>query len=157
VTRQLLLVVVDVVVVVAISIGCGAWAPRWPDRWLDHDAFPLTRFPWESPAFFRRLRVPAMARRLPELGETFGGASKSAIPGRSREDMTRFLRELRRAEWVHWLSIGSSLVLALFNPWWLTVAFVTAVSAGNLPFLLVLRNNRFKTQRILDHKDGFPA
>jgi hypothetical protein len=153
VARQLLLVVVDIVVVVAVSIGVGAWAPRWPPSWLQHDPFPLVRMPWESVAFYRSLGVPRLARRLPELGSTFGGESKASLPGSRREDLTRYLQEVRRAEWVHWLSIASSLLLFLFNPWWLALAFVVAVTLGNLPFILVLRNNRFRIRRILD-KDG---
>ena len=148
--RQLLLVVIDIVVVVGISVGVGAWAPRWPDSWLGHDTFPLTRMPWETPRFFRRLGVPRLARRLPELGATFGGASKSSLPGTGHPDLARYLLEVRRAEWVHWISIAGSLLLVAINPWWLALAFVVAVTLGNLPFVLVLRNNRFRIQRILE-------
>ena len=147
---KLLLVALDVVVVVAVSIGVGAWAPRWPDRWLAHDTFPLTRLPGESLERYRRLGVPRLARRLPELGATFGGASKSALPGSTPDALRTYLREVRRAEWVHWLSVTGSLVLFAFNPWWLALAFVIAVLVGNLPFILVLRNNRLRITRILD-------
>ena len=147
------LIVIDVVLVVGVSVGVGAWAPRWPDSWVGHDAFPLTHLPWETPGFFRRVGVVRLARRLPELGDTFGGESKSALPGRTAVDLARYLREVRRAEWVHWLSIASTLLLFAFNPWWIALTFVVVVTLGNLPFILVLRNNRFRLQRILD-KDG---
>jgi hypothetical protein len=150
VARLLVLVVVDIVVVVTASIVVGAWAPRWPASWLGHDTFPLTRMPWESPAFFRRIGVPALARRLPELGSTFGGTSKSALPGTRSEHLADYLREVRRAEWVHWLSIASTLILFAFNPPALALVFVVGVTLGNLPFILVLRNNRFRLMRILD-------
>ena len=148
--RLIVLVVVDIVVVVTASIGVGAWAPRWPASWLGHDTFPLTRMPWESPAFFRRLGVPALSRRLPELGSTFGGESKAALPGLAADDLAAYLREVRRAEWVHWLSIAVTLVLLAFNPLWLALVFIVGVGLGNLPFILVLRNNRFRLLRILD-------
>ena len=147
--RQLLLVVIDIVVVVGISVGMGAWAPRWPSSWLARDVFPLTRMPWETPAFFRRLGVPRLARRLPEMGDTFGGASKAALPGTQPDDLAAYLVEVRRAEWVHWASMVGTAVLFAFNPWWLALAFVIVVALGNLPFVLVLRNNRFRIQRIL--------
>ncbi len=156
-TVQVWLVAVDIVVVVTLSIGLGATAPRWPDRWLDSDPFPLRRLPWESAGFFRRLRVGRLARRLPELGATFGGQAKSALPGSSRSHLADYLIEVRRAEWVHWLSVVSPLPLFLFNPWWLALTFLLAVSAGNLPFLLVLRNNRFRIQRIINHEEGAPT
>jgi hypothetical protein len=151
--HEIVLVVTDIVVVLGISVGFGAWAPRWPASWLGHDTFPLALWPWESARFYRRLRVPQLARRLPELGATFGGQSKSALPGRTARELAPYLREVRRAEWVHWLSIAGSLVLFGFNPWWLALAFVVAVSLGNLPFVMVLRNNRVRIQRIID-KDG---
>ncbi len=147
-----LLVVVDLVIVIGISVLIGAVAPRWPSRWLASDPVPLHRLPWESPSFFRRLRVHRWARRIPELGGAFGGASKDALPGLTGEALAGYLVEVRRAEWVHWGSVLGSLVLFAFNPWWLALAFAVAVTMGNLPFLIVLRNNRFRIQRILDHE-----
>jgi hypothetical protein len=147
------LVLVDVLVVVVTSVAVGAAAPRWPDAWLGHDTFPLARLPWESVERYRRWGVAALARRLPELGALFGGSSKSQLPGTSPGELTAYLREVRRAEWVHWWSIAWSFVLFLFNPIGLAVAFVAAVTLGNLPFILILRNNRFRLQRILDRSD----
>jgi glycosyl-4,4'-diaponeurosporenoate acyltransferase len=150
---QVLLIVIDILVVLTISIGGGALAPRWPDSWLTGDPFPLALAPWETPAFFRRLGIPRLARRLPELGDTFGGESKSQLPGTTRDHLIAYRMEVRRAEWVHWVSVVGSLVLFAFNPWWLALAFVIVVTAGNLPFILVLRNNRARITRIID-KDG---
>jgi hypothetical protein len=150
---QVLLIVIDILVVLAISIGVGALAPRWPDSWLDRDRLPLTLGSWETPAFYRRLRIPRLARRLPELGATFGGESKSQLPGTTPDHLIAYRREVRRAEWVHWASVAGALVLFVFNPWWLALAFVIVVTAGNLPFILVLRNNRARITRIID-KDG---
>ena len=153
-TSQLVwLVVIDIAIVAGVSIGMGAVAPRWPDRWLTRDLFPLTLQPWETPAFYRRLGTGRLARRLPELGATFGGESKSQLPGGRRDDLLAYLREVRRAEWVHWISIASSLLLFAFNPWWLALAFVVVVTAGNTPFVLVLRHNRLRIRRIID-RDG---
>jgi len=151
--RDLALVAIDIVLVVLVSIGTGAVAPRWPDSWLTRDVLPLRLWTWESVAFYRRLGVPRLARRLPELGATFGGESKSQLPGVSSTDLEAYLREVRRAEWVHWASVASPLVLFLFNPWGLALAFVIVVAAGNLPFIAVLRNNRLRIQRIID-RDG---
>lgn len=148
-TTLAVLVVIDIVLVAGVSVAVGATAPRWPASWLDSDPVPLRLMPWETPAFFRRLGVPALARRLPELGETFGGASKSALPGQTRAHLHEYLREVRRAEWVHWVSIASAVVLFAFNPWWLALVFVIGVTVGNLPFVLVLRNNRRRLRAII--------
>ena len=148
-----LLIVIDILVVLTISIGVGALAPRWPDSWLESDPFPLAFGPWETLSFYRGLRIPLLARRLPELGATFGGESKSQLPGVTREHLIAYRREVRRAEWVHWASVVGTVVLFAYNPWWLALAFVIVVTAGNLPFILVLRNNRVRITRIID-KDG---
>jgi hypothetical protein len=50
---------------------------------------------------------------------------------------------------VHWGSIAGSLVLFAFNPWWLALTFVLVVTAGNLPFILVLRHNRLRLLHVL--------
>jgi glycosyl-4,4'-diaponeurosporenoate acyltransferase len=142
VTRLVVLILIDIVIVAGISIGVGALAPRISVRYLGAEPFPLTFMPWESPVFFRALRVSKLARTLPELGATFGGESKSELPQRTVADMDRYLVELRRAEWVHWISIVSWVPLAFFNPWWLTALFAVIVISGNTLFLLILRRNR---------------
>ncbi len=150
--RIIWLVVIDLAVVIAISVAVGAWAPRWPVTWLRSDPLMLRRLPWESPEYFRRLRVSRWASRLPELGDIFGGQRKDALPGGTPEALQAYLVEVRRAEWVHWGSILGSLVLFTFNPWWLAAAFVLVVTLGNALFLLILRNNRFRIVRILDRE-----
>ena len=142
VTAWLILIGIDIVIVAGISIGVGAIAPRLPARTLRRDRFPLTLMPWEKPRFFRFFRTSKLARNLPELGETFGGESKSSIPGRNVEHIDRYLVELRRAEWVHWISIVSWVPLVFFNPWPVTLAFAVIVITGNTLFLLILRGNR---------------
>jgi hypothetical protein len=146
------LIAVDIVVVVGISVVVGATAPRWPDRWLSLDRFPLHLLPWESARFFRTLRVPVLAKRLPELGEAFGGQSKAEIPGHAPDELAGYLVEVRRAEWVHWLSIASTFPLFAFNPLWLSSVFCLAVTLGNLPFILILRNNRRRLLSIIARK-----
>ena len=135
------LIAIDIVIVAGVSIGVGALAPRLSARLFQSDVPPLTPMPWETPVFFRKLRVSQLARTLPELGETFGGESKSQLPGRTVQEMDRYLVEVRRAQWVHWVSLVSWVPLAFFNPWWITLLFAVIVIVGNTPFLLILRRN----------------
>lgn len=150
--RVLPMIAIDLVVVIAVSVLIGATAPRWPSRWLQRDRFLLTLLPWESASYFRALRVSRWAARLPELGSAFGGQRKDELTGTSPIALASYLVEVRRAEWVHWGSILATLVLFVFNPWWLALAFVVAVSVGNAPFLLILRNNRLRIERILERE-----
>lgn len=136
------LILIDIAIVAGASILIGAIAPRVSPRLLSRDFPPVVHLPWETPRFFRALRVQQLARRLPELGDTFGGASKNQLPGRSVSEIDLYLVEVRRAEWVHWFSVLTWIPLIFFNPWWLTLLFAVIVVGGNTLFLLVLRRNR---------------
>ncbi|MBM3670532.1 MAG: hypothetical protein FJW97_11110 [Actinobacteria bacterium] len=143
------LIAIDVLVVIVVSLAVGVSAPRWPGSWLTRDRLVLHRFPWETPTYFRRFPIATWARVLPEWGATFGGQSKRSIPDRDPLAIAAYLTELRRAEWVHWVSMFSWVPLAFFNPWWLTVAFAIIVVLGNAPFMMILRSNRMRMTSIL--------
>lgn len=143
-------IAIDIVVIVVISVAVGMSAPRWRGAWLERDGGLLRWAPWESAAFFRRLPLATWARTLPEWGATFGGRSKRQAPDRDPHAIAAYLVELRRAEWVHWASVLSWIPLAFFNPWWLTTVFAVGVTAGNAPFLLILRGNRLRLTSILN-------
>ncbi len=141
--RIALLVVVDLGVILVVTVAFGAWAPKWSRAWLGRDRGPLRLTPLDTLAAYRRLGVPGWGRRLPELGGLFG-TSKRRLPGRSPDALNAHLIELRRAEWVHWLSLLSLLPLIVFNPWWLWLAFAFVSCAVNAPFLAILRCNRVR-------------
>lgn len=151
-----LLVAADVGIVVLVSVIVGATAPRWPVSWLRADVGPLALGPLDRRSVYRRLRVPALARRLPEAGGAFGGRSKRSLPGLSRGDLVGYLVEVRRAEWVHWLSMLSIVPIVFIGPWWLRLAFTLVVMAVNLVFIIVLRHNRVRLLSILDRDSRAP-
>lgn len=143
------LIVLDVVVVVVWSVVVGATAPRWPTRWLQSDTGPLRLRSFDAPATYGRLRVRRWAARMPEAGAAFGGRSKRALPGRDPRDLAGYLIEVRRAEWVHWLSMLSIVPIALLSPWWLALAFGAVIVAVNLTFIVILRHNRIRLLALL--------
>jgi hypothetical protein len=120
-------IVIDIFIVVALSVLIGAVAPRWSAGWLDRDRGLLRPTRFDTPRVYRRIGIHAIKDRLPELGSIFGGQSKGQLPGSEAQQLALYARELRRAEWVHWIP------LAFFNPWWLTLAFAIAVIVGNAP------------------------
>lgn len=150
------LIAIDIAFVVLVSVAIGVIAPRVPGTWLAADAGPLLLLPNESARGYRRLGIPRLIRRLPEWGEMFGGSSKATLPGTTPDDLIAYAVEARRAEWVHWLSITAALALFAFNPWWLASTFVVLVAAGNLPFILILRNNRLRIRGILERNGRRP-
>ena len=125
------------------SVAIGAAAPRWPARWLDHDHGPLRLLPADSPARYERLGARWLKRFFPELGDVFGGVSKSIPPDLTDPVSIRaYLVEVRRAEWVHWLSMLTWLPLPLFQPLWLALAFLVPTAAVNSAAQIILRYNR---------------
>lgn len=135
-------------VIVGVTVAIGAWAPRWPVSWLAQDRGLLQLTRWETGARYRRFGVHRWARRLPEAGGLFG-SSKRQLPGRSREVLAAYLIEVRRAEWVHWLSLVSLPPLATVNPWWLWWLFALVSVVINIPFLAILRYNRIRLLGLL--------
>lgn len=143
------LIVLDVLIVAVWTIAVGATAPRWPQRWLRSDAGPLRLRSFESPAAYARLRVRRWGARLPEAGAVFGGSSKRTLPGRDPKDLQTYLAEVRRAEWVHWLSMLSIAPIFIIGPWWLALAFAAVVLLVNLTFVVILRHNRIRLLALL--------
>ena len=145
------MVTADLAVLAIVHALIGGPAPRWPHRWLTKDVGPLRFLPVETPAFSRQRHVPGLARHLPEAGDTFGGESKSQLPGNDPAALQRYLVEVRRGEWVHWLSMPTWIVL-IFLPWntWGLIVLWAFITVGiNLMFLSVLRYNRLRIERIL--------
>ena len=147
-------IVIDIFIVVTLSVLIGATAPRWPSRWLERDRGILHLTRLDTPRIYRRLGIHSIKDRLPELGAIFGGQSKDQLPGSEAEQLALYARELRRAEWVHWISMLTWIPLAFFNPWWLTLAFAIAVILGNVPFALIVRYNRMRVLRIVGRTDS---
>ena len=145
----MLLGVIDIAVIVGLSILIGASAPRWPDRWLRRDTWLTRTRRYETPSFFRSLGAARWATRLPELGSLFGGKSKREIPGRDLVSLEAYLVEVRRAIWVHSLSLLTWIPLVFFNPWWMTLAGLLIATVINLPFLLILRGNNARVSRMV--------
>jgi hypothetical protein len=131
---SLMWIVIDFTCLVIWTGIVGATAPRWPDRWLQSDPFPLRQYRWETVALYRKLGTPWFAKHLPEFGSTFGGESKRTLPGTSVADLRAYLIEVRRAEWVHWMSMIS---------WGAYLMTVVAI-ALNTPFMLILRFNHLR-------------
>lgn len=146
-------VVIDLLVVAIWTLAVGATAPRWPARWLQADRGPLTLRGFESPAFYRRLRVRSWASRLPEAGSAFGGRSKRTLPGREVADLAGYLVEVRRGEWVHWLSTLCIVAIVLVGPWWVAVAFSVIVISVNAVFIVILRHNRVRLLALLGRSE----
>ena len=150
----LLHIAASAVVVISLAICIGASAPRWPNTWLQRDIGPLHLNRVDTRSRYRKIGITKLARTLPELGAVFGGQSKKELPGLTIEDLGAYLVEVRRAEWVHWLTLLVWVPLIFFDPWWLTLLFAFIVITGNTIYIAILRHNRLRLTRILESRQA---
>lgn len=145
-------VVVDVVAWGFFHAGTGYAAHRLDDRRLARDGWLLRerRFEDGGRLYRRALRIHRWKDRLPEAGALFaGGVSKRELPSRDAEGLALFVRETRRAELTHWWAMACSPLFLLWNPPLPAALLVAYGVLVNLPFILIQRYNRFRTQPLL--------
>lgn len=152
--QMLRLGVIDFVILAASAILIGFVAPRCPDRWFDRDRGPLRLTRWDRVRTYRRIGIPWFAKWLPEGGSWLGGESKSSLFGIDVASLRAYLIEVRRGEWVHFLSAFTFLLIVPFNPWQLIVLWFCIVFIGNMVFFLVLRYNQLRLTSILARMGG---
>ena len=131
----------------------GTW-PEFPDsrvisgvlrrRWHGRR---LCRY--DTVRAYRRIGIPWFSKWLPEGGSWMGGESKSALYGIDAASLEAYLVEVRRGEWVHFLSAFTFIPLVLWNPWWAMLVWFLIVGVGNTVFFLVLRYNQVRITSIL--------
>ena len=78
------------------------------------------------------------------------GSASAQLPSADVAGLELFVRETRRAELGHWWAMACSPLFVLWNPP-LPAALLMAYGVlVNLPFILIQRYNRFRTQAILE-------
>ena len=143
------LLLVDFLVLVAMAITIGFIAPRCPNRWFSRDVGPLQLTRFDTVRAYRRLGIPWFAKWLPEGGSWLGGESKASLFGVDAASLEAYLIEVRRGEWVHFLSAFTFIPLVLWNPWWAMLFWFLIVGVGNMVFFLVLRYNQVRLTSLL--------
>lgn len=158
---QWLTVLVDVVAWGVFHAATGYAAHRLSDDRLARDGWLLRARGFEAGGrCYRRLRVDRWKDKVPEAGALFaGGVSKRELPAHDVSGLQLFVRETRRAELAHWWALCCGPVFALWNP-----PLPAALLAGygvvvNLPFIVIQRYNRFRTQALLSRlaRRGAPS
>ena len=144
-----MLLLVDFLVLVAMAIMIGFLAPRCPNRWFSRDVGPLRLTRFDTVRAYRRLGIPWFAKWLPEGGSWLGGESKASLFGVDAASLKAYLIEVRRGEWVHFLSAFTFIPLVLWNPWWAMLFWFLIVGVGNMVFFLVLRYNQLRLTSLL--------
>ena len=150
-----LTIVVDVLAWGVFHAATGYAAYRLDDERLSRDGWLLRPRGFESGGrwYRRRLRIHRWKDRLPEAGDLFrGGVSKRHLPSYDVAGLELFVRETRRAELAHWWAMGCGPVFVLWNPPLAAGLLVGYGVVVNLPFILIQRYNRFRTQPLVDRR-----
>lgn len=147
-----LTVVVDILAWGLFHTTTGYAAHRLGDERLARDGWLLRERGFEAGGHWyrRRLRIHRWKDKVPEAGAVFdGGISKRQLPATDTEGLAVFVRETRRAELGHWWALACSPLFVLWNPPLAATLLVTYGVLANLPFILIQRYNRSRTQSVL--------
>ena len=150
-----LTIVVDVLAWGVFHSATGYAAYRLDDRRLGRDGWLLRprHFETAGRCYRRWLRIHRWKDRLPEAGDLFrGGISKRHLPGYDIAGLQLFVRETRRAELAHWWALCCGPVFVLWNPPLAAGLLVGYGVVANLPFVLIQRYNRFRTQALIERR-----
>jgi glycosyl-4,4'-diaponeurosporenoate acyltransferase len=151
---QAVTIVVDVVAWGLFHSATGYAAHRLDDDRLSRDGWLLRPRRFETPGRYRRwLRINRWKDKVPEAGDLFrGGVSKRRLPAYDRDGLQLFVRETRRAELAHWWAMACGPLFVLWNPPLAAGLLVGYGVAVNLPFILIQRYNRIRTQALVQRR-----
>lgn len=151
-----LTIVVDVIAWGVLHTATGYAAHRLDDIRLSRDGRLLRQRRFETGQWYRRrLRINRWKDRLPDAGDLFrGGISKRHLPAYDAAGLQLFVRETRRAELAHWWAMLCGPLFVLWNPPLAAVLLVGYGVVANLPFILIQRYNRFRTQALVERRSA---
>jgi glycosyl-4,4'-diaponeurosporenoate acyltransferase len=148
-----LTILVDVDAWGVLHASTGYAAHRLGEDRLSRDGWLLRprRFEAGGQWYRHRLRVHRWKDKLPDAGDLFrGGVSKRQLPSHDVAGLQLFVRETRRAELAHWWAMFCGPVFVLWNPPLAAALLVGYGVVVNLPFIVIQRYNRFRTQPLLE-------
>jgi glycosyl-4,4'-diaponeurosporenoate acyltransferase len=147
-----LTIAVDVLAWGVFHSATGYAAYRLDESRLSRDGWLLQPRDFEvAGRWYRtRLRIDRWKDKVPDAGDLFrGGVSKRHLPSHDVAGLELFVRETRRAELAHWWAMGCGPVFVLWNPPLAAGLLVGYGVVANLPFIVIQRYNRFRTQALI--------
>lgn len=124
-----------------------------PDSSYDPEKSRFVAKPWEHGGRWYRdnLKIQVWKDRLPQyIGKE--GFSKAHLTDMSIDYLDQFIVETCRGEWMHLKNCICCVVMLLINPLIVGIIASCFIMAGNLPFAIVQRYNRFRLQTLRKRK-----
>ncbi len=147
-------VLLDFLAWLLIHVSLSIITQSLPNRFFIRDgALYRGRF-WEQNGQFwqKHLRVRRWKRFLPDGAAIFkNGYRKKNLNNSSKENLSAFIRESRRAELTHWLCMPFALVFFFWNPPVAGGIMILYAILANLPCVITQRFNRPRFQQTLQH------
>lgn len=124
---------------------------KMPERWFEQDLalYRSWSFEKEGKLWNTLFRVKRWKHLIPDGTIVLrSGFNKKTLQGRDPLLVAKFLRESRRAELNHWLSILPSVLFFLWNPLWAGYIMVAYALLFNVPIIIAQRYNRPRLLRV---------
>ncbi len=135
----------NLLVLLGDSILCTYLGQKLPAKIYTVNNWLFKERPWEKGGriYQRLFKVKTWKTLLPEVSDFVRSIFvKRHLWSHTKEYLANYLRESCRAELTHWLIIGSSFLLSLWNAvatTWLLFWFSIAL---NFPYIIIQRYNR---------------
>lgn len=139
----------------ALALLSHVVGERLPRRWFDPARRPFAPVSWEKEGrVYERLGIRFWKDRLPDMSRLDPRMQRKQLRAvRSREELTRLLRETCVAETVHWvLILLSPPLLWLWPGMGGIIVLILDVLLGNLPYILIQRYNRPRLAALLHRR-----
>lgn len=136
----------------ALAILSHAVGERLPRRRFDPESWFFAGFSWEKGGrVYEKLGIRFWKDRLPDMSRLDPRMQRKQLRAvRSRDELTRLLRETCVAETVHWaLILLSPPLLWLWPGAGGVTVLALDVLLGNLPYILIQRYNRPRLAALL--------
>jgi glycosyl-4,4'-diaponeurosporenoate acyltransferase len=138
-----------------IHMGVSLSTLHLPGRWFERDSFLYRTRNWEQSGLVwqRIFHVRSWKHRLPDGAAILKkGFAKKQLQAADPAYLRAFIRESRRAELTHWITMPFALLFFLWNPpiaGWFMILYAMVM---NLPCIIAQRFNRPRFQRILSDR-----
>jgi len=144
--------ILDVFAWVCFHLGIGYWCSRLPISNFDPQESKYQTKSWEKDGeiYEKIFHVRAWKKLIPSGARVYAGAFEiKNLPSYNFDYVERWLKEICRAEYCHWVMMLPGLLFFFWNSvevaWWM-VAYAVA---NNLVPIIMQRYNRPRVRRLL--------
>ncbi|GAQ18332.1 glycosyl-4,4'-diaponeurosporenoate acyltransferase precursor [Oceanobacillus picturae] len=149
------IVIIDIIAWAVIHMAISYLTLSMPDHWFEHDRLVCKIRPWEKGGrlWQRYFRVKSWKGLIPDGTVIMGaGYNKKQLHGRDTKSLINFIKESRRAELTHWLSILPAGFFFIWNPVWAGIIMILYAFSLNIPIIIAQRYNRGRLEPLVSLK-----